>query len=84
MESHLFREITRKSLDNDLSTMVCNGIVSARDAIALQMLRLTRGYTIPPQVHDTITTSGWSKDGITWYPSEPGTFTSQESINEQK
>jgi hypothetical protein len=30
------------------------------------------------------TIEGWSPDGKTWYPSEPGTFTPQELKNEEK
>lgn len=75
METPLFRETVIKSLDKDLADMVYRGMSSASDAMALQMLRLMRGR--PHQVVET-TVQGWSPDGKTWYPSEPGTVTTAD------
>jgi hypothetical protein len=74
METPQFVDAVKLSLDKDLSDMLYNRLVSARDAMALQMLRLARGRAF---VITTVGTSveGWTADGMQWFPSEPGTFT---------
>lgn len=68
-----FTKLVRSSLDNDLSALVGDAKISVDRAIALQMLRLLRGRAIP--ITSNVSSGGWSADGVTWVPSEPGTFT---------
>jgi hypothetical protein len=74
METPQFKEMVQKSLDKDLSDLLYNGRVSARDAMDLQMLRIARGRAFFMNTTST-GVEGWSADGVKWYPQEPGNET---------
>jgi len=70
-KSQQFLDVAIKSLDNDLADLLRHGRAGIEDLMQLQMLRLMRG-----RPHEVVETpmQGWTPDGKTWYPSEPGTF----------
>lgn len=70
----LFRETVQRSLDNDLKGFV--GVVPTEELILTQMLRIMRGRPFHIELNGPGDSSkGWTPDGQTWYPSQPGTFT---------
>lgn len=73
-----FKELALPSLDKDLATLVSDNRVGVELAMQLQMLRLMRGRPFKMELNGPgESTMGWT-DGKTWFPSEPGTFTTGE------
>jgi len=68
-------DIIQRSLDNDLIEAQRLYDFRSDVLLLLQIVRLLRGKPLPVV---EMPVKGWSPDGKTWYPSEPGTFTSQE------
>lgn len=70
-----FEHLVSLSLDNDLKEFA--GPDLGHIAMELQMLRIMRGRPFKIELNGPNDTSkGWSPDGgVTWLPSEPGTFT---------
>lgn len=65
------------SLDNDLKALVTDRKVNVNDAVQLQLLRIMRGNPNNVKATDSTSVTGWSADGVSWLPSEPGTFPSE-------
>jgi hypothetical protein len=73
---HNFADIVKLSLDNDLKDMVESKRAAIDHVILLQMLRIMRGRPFKIELNAPNTSAqGWSPDGVRFYPSEPGTFT---------
>jgi hypothetical protein len=81
MESPYFINVAIRSLDNDLAELVKERKITTMEAISVQHLRLMRGRHLP--VVET-PVEGWSADGKTWLPGEPGTFTPQNDKTDRK
>jgi len=69
-----FVEMVKLSLDKDLCDLLDSKRVHVSEVMALQMLRLQRGKAFVITSAGT-SVEGWTPDGVKWYPSEPGTFT---------
>lgn len=75
MNGPAFISATYESLDKDLASMLAQSKANAVEVILLQQLRIMRGRPLPVV---EMTIEGWSADGKTWLPSEPGTHNEQK------
>lgn len=70
-----FLESVKKSLDNDLASLLNDEQAPVEGVMQLQMLRIMRGRPFRIDLQAQNQTLGWSPDGVHFYPSEPGTYT---------
>ena len=72
-----FGYLVEMSLDGDISALLKDSRINTSEAMQLQMLRIMRGrpFKIELNAEPQTSVQGWSPDGVTWYPSEPGSFT---------
>lgn len=71
-----FKRMVELSLDNDILATFSEGRITPAEAMQLQILRIMRGRPFNIELNGPGDTSkGWSPDGVNWYPSQPGTFT---------
>jgi hypothetical protein len=74
-----FKKMVELSLDKDIGALFEQGRINTGEAMQLQMLRLARGKAFVITSVGT-TVEGWTPDGVKWFPSEPGTYTTGGEI----
>lgn len=64
-----FKKMVELALDKDIGDLFEQGRINTMEAMALQQLRLARGRA---HVVTETAVEGWSADGVTWEPKQPG------------